>query len=438
MRRSATLGKLVASVASALALAAVAVAQTGEVSARLDAELISAVRLKDGEGRFGLAVLKPAWRWRKGSDWRADLALRLELAGQGTDLGTTATASDLSRPLLHSDDARLEIDRATLNWRGEAVDLTLGKQTVAWGVLDGLQVTDRFDAVRRRESIFTDPRPERLSRWGARLKLTRQDTELDLAAMFDPTVNQLPGAQGDFAPLATRFRGGAPSGLPTPPLRISDRNAILEDATIGARLTHTLSSAALSLVAISGPDPEPVFTLASRAGSPEIRFDYPRRTLLGATAERSAGAQVWRAEFAVIPDQVVNTMTRTPFSSTQRTRVLAGVGLDWSAPHDVFVNAQLGIDHVSGGDEPLVRPPTDVVATLRLQKSLMNERVWLRGEVISVLSDGDGTLRPWVDWRLSDNATVSLGADLIWGSREGLIGQFRDQSRGWVRLKWSI
>lgn len=422
----------------AIGLTAAAAADTGDISGKVEAELVSAVRLKDGEVSLGRATIRPSIRWRNSQQWQGDLSARFELANDEAGLGTTSTFSDLSRPLIRSDTARLEIDRATLGYRGDRLDFTLGKQTIAWGILDGLQVTDRFDAVRRRDAVFTDPRPERIARWGARMKLSSSDMEVDLAAVIDPSVNQLPSAEGAFAPFARRARGGLPAGVGVPTLRVSDRNAALADATIGARFSYGFSSTTVSMVAISGPDTDPIFTLTGNAGPPEVRLEYSRRTLLGGAIERSAGPRVWRAEVAIIPDQAVNTMTQTPLSSTDRTRVLAGAGLDWSAPNDIFINAQIGVDHITEGADPLVRPQSDIVTTLRLQKSLLNERLWLRGELISVLSDGDGTLRPWVDWRLSDNTTVSAGADLIWGTQEGLIGQFRDQTRGWLRLRLSI
>lgn len=421
-----------------LGLGCTAGADEGVVSGKVDVELFSAVRFDDREVTSVRAIIRPSVRWRNTSNWQGDLSARVEIADDQTGLGTTETFSDHSRPLIRSDTGRLEIDRATINFRGDSLNATLGKQTVAWGVLDGLQITDRFDAVRRRDAVFTDPRPERIARWGARVALTRDDTEIDIAAMIDPSVNQLPSEGGAFSPLATRARGGIPADAATPPLRVSGRNDVFDDATVGVRFSRNLSNASLSLVAINGPDTDPVFALMTTAGLPEVRLDYSRRTLIGGTFERSAGPRVWRAELAVIPDQNVNTQTQAPLSSADRTRVLAGVGLDWNMPNDVFVNMQLGVDHISDGAVPLVRPPTDVVATVRVQKSLLNERVWLHGEIISILSDGDGTLRPWVDWRMTDTATLSVGADLIFGSREGLIGQFRDQSRGWLRLKLSI
>ncbi|MEL7547482.1 MAG: hypothetical protein AAGJ84_12585 [Pseudomonadota bacterium] len=64
---------------------------------------------------------------------------------------------------------------------------------------------------------------------------------------------------------------------------------------------------------------------------------------------------------------------------------------------------------------------------------------WLTNlEYIGSLRDGDGTLRPSVSWQVSDSLNVSAGADIIWGRQDGIIGQFDDRDRAWVKASWAI
>ncbi len=364
--------------------------------------------------------------------------MRLELAKDETGLGTVDTFSDLSRPLVRSSTTRIEIDTATLTWRKSSTFLTLGKQTVPWGKLDGLQVTDRFDAARRRDYVFTDLRPDRISRWGARLETGIGDWRADIALALDPTVNQLAQPGDRFSPTAPRQRAGLPDGTPLPPITVSDRDDIIGDATFGLRMTRRFDGGDVSLLALSGPDTDPVFAQGGTAMAPEIRLDYPRRELYGLTASRSAGSLVWRAEAALIPDQAINIEAGPMLAVDERTRWLGGVGLDWDAPGGLFVNAQIGFDHIEDGPEPLPRPDTDTIATLRAQKGLRNDTLYLKGEFIGSLSDGDGVIRPALEWRVDDQLTVRAGADIIFGDREGLFGQFDDKSRAWVRMTWKL
>lgn len=156
--------------------------------------------------------------------------------------------------------------------------------------------------------------------------------------------------------------------------------------------------------------------------------------MIGATLDRADGPRVWRVEAAYIPDQPVNIRTAQPVASESRPRFLAGLGLDWSAPGDVLFNLQLGVDHIDAGDADIVRPETDVIATLRLQRAFRNERFWLKGEILGTLSEGDGAFRPWLEWRQSDDLVISAGADLVWGREQGLFGQYESQSRLWTRV----
>ncbi|MEQ8516378.1 MAG: hypothetical protein RIC38_12300, partial [Chromatocurvus sp.] len=87
------------------------------------------------------------------------------------------------------------------------------------------------------------------------------------------------------------------------------------------------------------------------------------------------------------------------------------------------------------GDAGLARPETDVVSTLRVQRSFRNERWRTVLEVINVLSDGSGTFRPMITWQPGDTLAVDVGADLTWGQERDLIGQFERASRVYLRLR---
>jgi len=413
-------------------------AEAAITSKTLEIDLWSGFDEAEGEAALARATLRPGLKAKFGRSWRGELAVRLELAEDETGLGTVDTFSDLSRPLARSNTTRIEIDTATLTWRRSSTFLTLGKQTIPWGKLDGLQVTDRFDAVRRRDYVFTDVRPDRISRWGARLETDIGEWRADLALALDPTVNQLAQPGDRFSPTAPRQRAGLPEGVPLPPITVSDRDDIIEDATFGLRMTRRFDGGDVSLLALSGPDTDPVFAQGGTARMPEIRLNYPHRKLYGLTASRSAGSLVWRAEAALIPDQAVNIEVGPMLAIDERIRWLGGVGLDWDAPGGFFVNAQIAVDHIQDGPEPLPRPETDSIATLRAQKGFRNDTVYLKGEYIGSLSDGDGFLRPALEWRLDDQFTFRAGADIIFGDHDGLFGQFEDKSRAWVRMTWKL
>ena len=427
-RISGTLLMLSCCAGTDIARAEVALMQAG-----LEADLWVGAALDTGRLELARLTLKPTASWALGDTTQATVGLRLELADDDTGLGSVATYASLSRPLLDGTRARLEIDQAVITWRGDAATLTLGKQTVAWGVLDGLQVTDRFDPVRRRDFVLTETRPERLSRWGARWRQpVGEHWLIDMALALDPTVSQqaVPGTA--FAALAPRSRGGLPAHAAAPPLQISSRGEYFGDATGGLRLVHRGAGHEWSVLAISGPETDPLLRVSATPTS-AIVLAFPRRTLLGTTWERSAGARVWRVEAALAPDQPVNVLDAGVPAIERRPRVLTGVGLDWSAPGGLFVNAQFGMDYVDGGDAPLTRPRTDWLLTLRLQRGFANDSWRTRGELIGSADGDDGVLRWALEWVGRDAWRLGGGLDLMFGERDGLFGQYRDRSRAWLR-----
>jgi len=393
----------------------------------LEASYKFAHGLETDQANQSYVQMKPKVTARWNRNWRAALALRAEAAFDNTGLGSIDTFDALSRPLELGRDGRVEIEEATLSWRRRATRVTLGKQTFAWGVLDGLQVTDRFDAVRRREAVFTEQRPERLSKWGARAEFDFAGTRMEMAAAIDGTGDQLAVPGDAFSVRASRFRAGLPDNAPTPDLTTDISN----DPTIGMLATRRFGESDASILLIHGPDTEPVF----RPDGIGAALTYDTRTLVGATWQRSAGARVWRVETAMVFDQPVNLNT-LPLETDTRQRWLGGVGLDWDLRDGVFLNAQLGIDHIPGDN--LVRPNTDVTSTVKLQKSFANQ-TWLAStEILSSLSDGDGTFRPALSWQIDDRRRVQAGADLVWGDRQGVFGQFKDASRVWFKTVWTL
>lgn len=421
-----------------VALPHTAYADGSNVSFSIAAHQETAFRYSDGEISLARFTALPKAVVDLGGGWRLDAAFRFEAGPDETGLGELDGYSRISRPLLATPDARIEIDRATLRWRGAGTTFTLGKQSVAWGALDGVQITDRASPTRLRDFIFFDNRPDRLSRWGARLQTNIAGFDVDLFAQTDPTVSQLARPRDAFGLKAPRFTLGAPTPTSTLP-PITPRDRYIADGTYGARVQKRLGRVEAALMYLSGPDPEPIF-IAAPTEIGGLAFDHPRRQMIGATIAVASGQFVWRLEGASFPDQTFNLAdpsTPAGFSADRRQRLLAGAGFDWRAPHGLFVNTQIAVDHVPDADG-LFRPASDVVMTGRVQKALGHDKFRLQTEIILSALDGDGVARPSIEWRQTDNLSFSVGSDIIFGSANGLIGQFSDQSRFWSRLSYAL
>lgn len=382
-------------------------------------------------------TLQPQAKWRLGNGWRGELSLRMEWADDDTGLGTISNYSSASQPWIKARRARVELDKAQLSWRGGSSRITLGKQVAAWGVLDGIRITDRFDPVRRRDFIFTDTRPERIARWGLQTQTQVKGWRLATAIALDPTVSQQANVGDRFALQATRFTHGLALEGSNAYLETDPRNRIVEDATLGFRLGRNLGVGRLSVMAFNGPTTDPVLALDRIGATTRVTLQYPKRSLIGISWDRTLGSMVLRVETAYIPDQPINIIADSQLTHTRRSRWLGGLGVDWNAPLGIFINAQLGADHIASGRADLARPQTDVIATVRIQRHFSQAGWKLQCEWIGSVSDGDSIARPMVIRELNDSLTFTLGADLAFGDRNGQFGQFHERSRGWARVKVS-
>ncbi|MEM6709066.1 MAG: hypothetical protein AAF648_09805 [Pseudomonadota bacterium] len=362
--------------------------------------------------------------------WRATLKGRVEVAnGAGDDygLGTLATYSPLARPWAPNDRVRMEFDELSLEYRGRRNRVSVGKLIRPWGALDGIRVLDQLDAARNRDFLFLEQRPDRLSRYGIAALHRSNDWELEAVALLDPTVNQLATASSPVAPRSYRSPG-AEEELPLP---IEPRDRYGTDATYGLRLRRQLGNGAVTALAQSGPMLDPVL-----AATAEATLRFPRRRLYGVGAEWSAGALVFRFEANLSPDEAVSDPTvGRGFSRTRRWST--GVAVDWNTPGRWFVNLQLGeARYRTLSQAPGVAPDTQTLATLMLRRSFGNDRWLLRLETQALLSEGDGLLRPSIEYQLNDRLSIGTGIDQVYGSEEQPFGQFRQASRAWLRLRW--
>lgn len=352
----------------------------------------------------------------------------MESAFKHIGLGTRTTYDDASRPWKLDNDSRLEIDRLSLTYRLRDYQLDIGKQTYPLGILDGIQVTDRFDAVRYREAIFIDDRPQRIGRWGARQTFKWDKTGLELIISHDSTVNQqaMPGSA--FAVSAPRFLGGitAQTGSPVLP-----RITLPKKPSFAGKFFWESKHSDFALVAFRAPQQQALWSSDQRG----VRLSYPTTELFGANFQHARGGRVWRLEAAILPRQDINVEPNQQGLRHKTTsQGLLGVGTDWRFK-GYFFNAQIMIDHLYRYPHDAIRPRTDTIATLKVKKRFLNDRLALNSEYIGSLGDGDGVVRSSVAWQSSDQLELSTGIDNIWGASDELIGQFEEESRIWIKAK---
>ena len=392
------------------------------------------VEYEGGETAINRLSVNSNLKKRWGRRLQLDFEATLDWADDEAGLGSTSAFAPLSSPLVETEQFRAEIERAELRYRHKEFSVTLGKQVLAWGVLDGLRIADRADPVRLRDFVLAERRPERLGRWGVRVRSNLGETSLDVAALFDNTGDQAPALGGAFFPTAARSLGGFDAGAlgSLGELIVEDRGHGLSQTTWALKLGRRIGAYDVQVIGLHGPDTQPVIAPLSAT---EIGLRYLTRSLAALTLQRALGSTVVRFETAYIPDQSVNLSDLG--QQAQVGRLLAGVGIDFRLAGGWFVNAQLGLDQLERAGAGYARPRTDLIGTLRVQRSYVQDRLQLKSELIGSVQDGDGFLGVSIGWQFSDKLKGAIGTDVLFGRPDELFGQFENRSRAWLRLTYA-
>lgn len=378
-------------------------------------------------------LIEPETTIAIGSGILAVMSLRIEAAGSETGTGARSGFSPISAPLVKGDDVRMEIDEFYLAIPAGALEFRLGKQEIAWGSIDGARVVDTISPARLTEGLARDPRPDRIAIWAARMQAIIGRVDLDFVFAPDPTVNQLAEPDSAFFPRAPRFLAGLQPAGPLPPILREDRSDLIADATIGARMSYRLDATDLRVSFVRGIDQDGIPVFDGR----QIELLHPRRHTIGLEFVRQFGGVVGRLETAWTPDARFVVAGTLGTEVAEVDRIVGGVGADFSGPLGTYVNVQLIADHVSS-DRELVRPRTDVISTLRIQKDFGDNLHAVRAEWLNSFTDADGLVRLEFSRRLDDRFSIFVGGDIFYGAARGIFGQFSERSRILGGIRFSL
>ncbi len=310
--------------------------------------------------------------------------------------------------------------------------LTLGKQQVVWGESDGLKLLDLVNPQEFREFILPPFDQSRIPLWTANLEVPLGPGTLQLLFIPDPSVHDIPPADGVFA-----FR--SPQLLPPPvpgrvPIlgdeRIPDR--AFEDADAGVRWRGQLLGSDFSAGYLYQHDDRPVFALDPTSPPGIARFDvvYERTHIVGATGSSAIGDWTLRGEMLWRSDRVLSTRDPGVRDRLHRTGELeAVVGLDWFGLRDTLLSVQLFQSLLLDDAPGLLRDAYETRFTLYAERRLWNDRLTLELQWIHDLLEGDGLLRPRASYEVRDGLDAWVGLDAFYGSESGLFGQYRANDR---------
>lgn len=344
--------------------------------------------------------------------------------------------SDPSRRVFAGDHVGFTLREAYLDASAGPVELRLGKQQIVWGKADGLKVLDVVNPQNFREFILEDFDESRIPLWSALVEVPFPDWSIEFVWIPDKTYHVFPEYDS-----GARFEFTTPLLIPPPPPGISvdvrdpqRPGQFFEDSDAGARISAFLFGWDLTLNYLYHYyDVPALFShLDTTAGVPTLIVTprYKRTHLIGGTFSNAFGDLTVRGELGYSTSRSFST------DDTSQADLVAEMGEfsyvlggDWYGFSDTLVSLQLFQSVLSEDAPGLYRDRVDTTLTLFVTRHFLNESLEVQGMWLYNINDGDGLLRPKVTYEVTDNLSAWVGADIFYGSRFGLFGEFDRRDR---------
>lgn len=357
--------------------------------------------------------------WQPSAEWELQLAGRVDgFDEDGEDSFTTI---------------RGDYGDSFIRYRGETTTLTFGTQTVIWGRMDEVPLSDRVSTADLTRGILDDLDDRRRSAPAVRAESYVGGGKLDMVWLYDFRGAELPDQDSIWYPVNTRD-GRLPGIDPddVPPALIQgarvDDDAPSGDGGFGARYTRTHSIADIGVTLARSRQSVPYFRAA---GPGLLEAEYPRSWIVGADTAVNAAGAIWRAEVVYSSD---NPVTRTNLDYTTTPGIQWGAGVEFfPGDGDSRVTLQLIGNNLI--DAPSVFDRTQSYNfTGEVEIPFDRERWRLDIDFIVGVDHRETYLNPEVTFLGWEPHEIYLGAHYFDGDDQSLGGFYQDNSV--ITLGW--
>ena len=358
-------------------------------------------------------------RWQPAPDWEVQIAGRIDAHSQDGGESFAEIKGDYGDSFVR--------------YRGERFNITLGSQTVIWGRLDELPLSDRVSTVDLTRFILDDLADRRRSSPVLRAETFFSGGKLDLVWLYDFRAAELPDKDSVWYPINTRtgrVLGIDPDDVPSASVigaKVSE-NRPDGDGGVGMRYTRTHSFADIGVTVAHTRQSTPYF----RATAPgRFEAEYPRSWAYGADAAIDAGGATWRLEVLYNSDTPV---TRRDLSYTTTPSVTWGGGVEFH-PGDGNSRVNLQLVGMNLVDAPAVIDRSDIYS-LNGEIEIPFDRERWRAELDFYIGIGDKDvyLNPEIAFLGWEPHEVYLSLHYFDGSDQTVGGFHQDHSS--INLGW--
>jgi hypothetical protein len=318
-------------------------------------------------------------------------------------------------------------------------DIRVGKQAVLWGQAEGAFITDIVSPRDMRSFILAD---------------------------FREIRKGIPAIKADYYAGSYTFEGiwipqFVPSSMPpedsiwmrhmpfTPPMGTTvtmnapdEPSPTLEHSEVFGKIRYFGPRVSWEVMGGYAWNDEP--HIESMSAGPTVNQTYGRYTVVGGSFSTTIGDAVLRGETAAYLDKPFTVMTGA-FPSVSITvedhhQLQALAGLDWSL-WGMEMSGQYILSYIHDYtvgmiDQGKMSNETSHTVTFRVQDTYFDDRLTAKLFSYIELDPLNALIRPSLSWYVEDGVLLEGGFEIFLGDEEGTFGAYRDNTMGYVSLRW--
>lgn len=339
-----------------------------------------------------------------------------------------------SRPVQLNGEVELELRELMLQGNIGDTFLTLGKQQVVWGKADGLRVLDIVNPQSFREFILDDFDSARIPLWTVNIERTFADWDLQFLWIPDQSYHAIPKQNATYAFTSPEIVPIAQPNIHVNFEPVRRPNHFILDSDVGFRLATFWHGWDISLNYLYQYNNLPVLkqNIVIEDGKPIVTIspEYQRTHVIGGTFSNAFSDWVARGEVGYFTEHYF--MAKNPLQNQgviKSSELHYILGLDWNAPWDILVSGQLIQSWMINDASQAIRDKLETTITGLIRRNFMYDALVAEVLFIANTHHGDGVVRPKISYEWQDNIKTWLGADIFYGKKREVFGQFNQNDR---------
>jgi hypothetical protein len=329
---------------------------------------------------------------------------------------------------IEADDDQFCLREAYFDYQLGKWGFRVGRQIIAWGKADGIEVTDLICPIDYRNYFCYEFSDTKKPVEAVKTRFRKGDMTMEL--VWVPFFEAVGYPAADDPWLKTEATVNITAQTADEP----EKN--LEDSEWFGRVAFNREGFDYALSAFHCWWDTPVYQLVT-GDDAFLRGKYYRVSGIGGEFSVPVGDLVIRGETAYFKGRHFECDSCLG-DCYERDVLKTLLGLDWYPGNNWTVSAQVADDLILDYDRAMARDKHDWLGTMKLSKKLLRETLTLSGLVCAALDEADYYLKLSGEYALTDELHLTCGFLLFGGDSDGSFGQYRDKDGLMVKVKYSF